>query len=129
MSVLPVAALWRMWTWTHDGNGRHAENNLITVDHGDGTFGCYLHLRQGGSFVKPGQRVWQGEAIGASGNVGLSLLPHLHFDVTDEGRKPLAGDVCRCGFRRRHPPNVQTIHVGKRCPMITINRAADQMTG
>ena len=69
----------------HDGNGRHAEDNLITVDHGDGTIGWYLHLRQGGSFVKPGQRVRQGEAIGASGNVGMSLLPHLHFDVTDDG--------------------------------------------
>jgi Peptidase family M23 len=69
----------------HDGNGRHADNNLIMVDHGDGTIGWYLHLRQGGSFVKPGQRVRQGEAIGASGNVGMSLLPHLHFDVTDDG--------------------------------------------
>ncbi len=69
----------------HDGNGRHADNNLIMVDHGDGTIGWYLHLRQGGSFVKPGQRVRQGVAIGASGNVGMSLLPHLHFDVTDDG--------------------------------------------
>ncbi len=33
------------------------------INHGDGTIGWDLHLRQGGSFVKPGQRVWQGEAI------------------------------------------------------------------
>ena len=69
---------------THDGNGRNAENNLITVDQGDGTFGCYLHLRRGGSYVQTGQRVQQGDVIAASGNVGLSLLPHLHFNVIDE---------------------------------------------
>ena len=68
----------------HDGNGLHAENNYIEVDHGDGTIGCYLHLRRGGSYVKPGQRVQRGEAIGASGNVGMSRLPHLHFNVIDD---------------------------------------------
>jgi murein DD-endopeptidase MepM/ murein hydrolase activator NlpD len=34
--------------------------------------------------VKPGQKVRQGEVIAASGNVGISMLPHLHFDVTDQ---------------------------------------------
>ena len=68
----------------HDGNGFHAENNFIEVDHGDGTFGCYLHLRQGGSYVKPGQRVRRGEVLAASGNVGMSMLPHLHFHVIDD---------------------------------------------
>jgi murein DD-endopeptidase MepM/ murein hydrolase activator NlpD len=68
----------------HDGNGRHADNNLIKVDHGDGTFGWYLHLRRGGSYLKPGQKIKQGDVIAASGNVGMSLLPHLHFNVTDQ---------------------------------------------
>jgi murein DD-endopeptidase MepM/ murein hydrolase activator NlpD len=67
----------------HDGNGLHADNNLIEVDHGDGTFGRYLHLRRGGSYVTLGQKVKQGEVIGASGNVGISMLPHQHFNVTD----------------------------------------------
>ncbi|HEV2972413.1 MAG TPA: M23 family metallopeptidase [Pirellulales bacterium] len=69
---------------THDGNGRNTENDLITVDQGDGRLGCYLHLRQGESYVQPGQRVHQGDVIAASGNIGLSMLPHLHFNVIDE---------------------------------------------
>jgi murein DD-endopeptidase MepM/ murein hydrolase activator NlpD len=28
--------------------------------------------------------VRQGQPIAASGNVGLSMLPHVHFEVTDE---------------------------------------------
>jgi murein DD-endopeptidase MepM/ murein hydrolase activator NlpD len=70
-----------------DGRGRDAANNVLIIDHKDGTFGWYLHLRKGGSYVTPGQRVRQGERIAASGNVGISMLPHLHFHVTDrEGR-------------------------------------------
>jgi hypothetical protein len=67
----------------HDGNGFAAKNNFLVVDHGDGTFAWYFHLRQGGAYVEPGQRVRQGEPVAASGNVGSSLLPHLHFQVTD----------------------------------------------
>jgi Peptidase family M23 len=67
----------------HDGRGLDAPNNSIVIDHADGTFGWYLHLRQGGSNVAPGRRVRQGEHIAASGNVGMSSLPHLHFQVTD----------------------------------------------
>jgi murein DD-endopeptidase MepM/ murein hydrolase activator NlpD len=41
----------------------------------------YAHLRQGGSLVRTGQLVARGEPLGLSGNVGLSMLPHLHFHV------------------------------------------------
>jgi len=66
----------------HDGRGTQAPNNLVVIEHGDGTRGHYLHLEQGGAQVEVGQRVRQGQAIGRSGNVGRSLLPHLHFHVT-----------------------------------------------
>ncbi len=68
----------------HEGNGPRAPNNLIVVAHGDGTFGWYLHLRRDGSYVRLGERVRQGQRIGASGNVGRSASPHLHFHVTDK---------------------------------------------
>jgi murein DD-endopeptidase MepM/ murein hydrolase activator NlpD len=68
---------------SHDGNGLHKPNNYLTIDHGDGTFGHYLHLRQGGNYVGLGDRVAQGQCIAASGNVGRSMLPHLHFEVID----------------------------------------------
>jgi murein DD-endopeptidase MepM/ murein hydrolase activator NlpD len=66
----------------HDGHGPRAPNNLIRIDHGDGTTGCYLHLRKGGALVRVGDRVRQGQRIGLSGHVGRSLTPHLHFAVT-----------------------------------------------
>jgi hypothetical protein len=31
---------------SHDGHGWDMPNNLIVIDHGDGTFGNYLHLRR-----------------------------------------------------------------------------------
>jgi len=69
----------------HDGHGLHMPNNLIVIDHGDGTNGWYLHLQKGGSLVRVGERVRQGQVIAHSGHVGRSLAPHLHFQVTDAG--------------------------------------------
>ena len=68
---------------TNDGNGQNLPNNLIAIDHGDGTSGWYLHLQKGGSLVAVGDRVTQGQPIARSGNVGHSLGPHLHFEVRD----------------------------------------------
>lgn len=65
----------------HDGNGTSKPNNLVAIDHGDGTTAYYLHLRKGGAAVRTGQKVTQGEKIAESGNVGRSMLPHLHFHV------------------------------------------------
>jgi murein DD-endopeptidase MepM/ murein hydrolase activator NlpD len=65
----------------HDGNGVNAPNNIIFVRHDDNTFGVYAHLQIHGSLVQPGQKVAQGEPLGLSGNVGVSMLPHLHFHV------------------------------------------------
>jgi murein DD-endopeptidase MepM/ murein hydrolase activator NlpD len=68
---------------SHDGHGRNMPNNYIVLDHGDGTLGWYLHLQQGGSLVRVGEQVAQGQPFARSGHVGLSLTPHLHFQVTD----------------------------------------------
>jgi len=74
----------------HDGAGRDKPNNLVAVDHGDGTVGYYLHLKREGAFVEEGETVAQGEVIAHSGHVGKSALPHLHFHVVDqESRKTL----------------------------------------
>jgi murein DD-endopeptidase MepM/ murein hydrolase activator NlpD len=68
---------------SHDGNGLRKPDNLIAIDHGDGTVAWYMHLQRGGSLVRVGQHVKQGQRIARSGHVGRSLMPHLHFDVTD----------------------------------------------
>lgn len=65
----------------HDGNGIQWPNNLVVIRHEDGTRACYAHIRKNGSLVQQGQRVQQGDVIAASGNVGNSMMPHLHFHV------------------------------------------------
>lgn len=71
----------------HDGHGYKWPNNKIVIEHEDGTRGHYLHLRKGGSFVHVGDRVAQGQVIAESGHVGNSAMPHLHFHVTDAGKR------------------------------------------
>lgn len=56
-------------------------NNRIVILHDDGTLGEYVHLKQNGSTVKPGDVVNTGQTIGYSGNTGWSKGPHLHFSV------------------------------------------------
>jgi len=65
-----------------DNTRKPGEENLIVINHGDGTFGRYYHLTTNGSDVTVGQRVRAGQPIGRSGNSGASAGPHLHFDVT-----------------------------------------------
>jgi murein DD-endopeptidase MepM/ murein hydrolase activator NlpD len=55
--------------------------NYIIIQHEDGTFAEYMHLKKNGSVVKNGDAVKAGEIIGFSGNTGWSRGPHLHFMV------------------------------------------------
>ena len=56
--------------------------NYVYIEHSDGTFGEYAHLKQNGVLVQPGMRVQKGQVIGVSGNSGYSSGPHLHFSVS-----------------------------------------------
>jgi len=55
--------------------------NFVTIMHDDRSVASYVHLAPHSAFVKPGQRVYAGAALGYSGNTGYSHGPHLHFDV------------------------------------------------
>jgi murein DD-endopeptidase MepM/ murein hydrolase activator NlpD len=64
--------------------------NKIVIDHGvDGYTSLYAHLSA--IKVKVGQRVKRGDVIGAVGNTGLTIAPHLHYEVrkNDEFLDPL----------------------------------------
>jgi murein DD-endopeptidase MepM/ murein hydrolase activator NlpD len=64
-------------TWA--GWNVYGYGNLIVVNHGNGYETYYAHLSSVG--VVPGQIVYQGNYIGASGNTGRSSGPHLHFEI------------------------------------------------
>ena len=51
----------------------------IVIDHGNGYQTSYSHILIVG--VRRGQRVQRGDIIALSGNSGLSLAPHLHYEV------------------------------------------------
>ena len=55
--------------------------NHVLVDHGNGEYSLYAHLKQGSVAVKPGQRVARGEQLGAMGMSGDAFLVHLHYQL------------------------------------------------
>ena len=55
--------------------------NFVLIDHGNGEYSLLLHMKPGSVRVKPGDRVTQGEEIGAMGFSGDALFPHLHYTL------------------------------------------------
>lgn len=72
----------------NNGVVRFSENlnvygKTLIIDHGLGIFSLYLHLNKFN--VLSGEKVWQGDIIGETGNTGYSIAPHLHFAVKIRG--------------------------------------------
>ena len=63
--------------------------NYIAIDHGNGEFSFYAHLKPGSITVKIGDVVKSGQAMAQLGSSGNSTEPHLHFQVCDRP-EPLA---------------------------------------
>jgi murein DD-endopeptidase MepM/ murein hydrolase activator NlpD len=53
--------------------------NVIYIDHGYGYKTIYAHLSK--MVVRRGQDIKRGDLIGYVGNTGLSVAPHLHYEV------------------------------------------------
>jgi Peptidase family M23 len=73
--------------------GNRSYGRWIMVEHGDGHSSLYAHLRA--TWVRVGQRVDQGSALGVVGSSGGSTGPHLHFEERVGSR------VRRATFHRR----------------------------
>lgn len=66
--------------------GRTSTSGItVVIDHGNGYTTSYSHLQK--AKVKKGQKVRRGDIIALSGNSGLSLSPHLHYEVRYEGMR------------------------------------------
>lgn len=55
--------------------------NIVVIDHLNGEFSWFGHLKQGSIRVKVGQMVAQGEMIAEVGTSGDSMGPHLHYEL------------------------------------------------
>jgi len=67
--------------------------NFVSVRHNDTFTTNYAHLSK--IYISYGEKVEQGEIIGAVGSTGLSTGPHLHFEMVKYGTKinPLTVDL------------------------------------
>jgi murein DD-endopeptidase MepM/ murein hydrolase activator NlpD len=65
---------------SYTGYGRH-----VVIKHGFGYETLYAHMSK--SFVEKGQTVKRGEVIGLVGSTGTSVAPHVHYEVSKDGKK------------------------------------------
>lgn len=64
-------------------SSKRGMGNFIIINHGFGYTSVYAHLD---SFnVKAGQKVRRGDVIGFVGNTGMSVAPHLHYEIKLNG--------------------------------------------
>jgi len=64
-------------------SSKRGMGNHIIIDHGFGYTTIYAHLD---SFnVRQGQKVSRGDVIGFVGNTGMSVAPHLHYEIKLNG--------------------------------------------
>jgi len=57
--------------------------NYVVIDHRNGEYSLYAHMREGSVLPKVGEEVGQGQVIGRIGNTSNSEGPHLHFHLMD----------------------------------------------
>lgn len=59
--------------------------NYVVISHGSGNTTLYAHMSS--RSVKEGDRVTQGQVIGVTGSTGISSGPHLHYEITENGKR------------------------------------------
>jgi hypothetical protein len=59
--------------------------NHVIIDHGESEFSFIIHLMNGSTQVKVGDRVDAGAPVGLCGNSGSATEPHLHYHLQNTG--------------------------------------------
>lgn len=67
--------------------------NRVIIQHDDGTFAVYAHLRHGSAVVRPGDRAEVGQQLAQIGNTGNTSEPHLHVQLMDRPRPESAAGL------------------------------------
>ena len=79
-AVTPLRSGKVVFSGTKPGYG-----NMVVVDHGDGVTSTYAHTRK--NLVVEGDRVNPSTVIAEVGSTGMSTGPHLHFEVSEAGKR------------------------------------------
>jgi lysostaphin len=66
-----------------ESQGFRVHGNIVGIDHGQGVTSVFMHLSK--IYVKEGDVVKAGQAIGAVGSTGASTGPHLHWGLYVQG--------------------------------------------
>ena len=80
---------------TPDADG---PGNYVRIDHEDGTFAYYVHLKKDTVPLTVGQWVERGDEVGQAGNTGRSCGPHLHFQSSVTSGSTYYGQTLRIRF-------------------------------
>ena len=79
--------------WVEFVGWQNGYGNVVHIEHGNDKSTLYAHLSQ--IDVRRGQRVEQGQHIGAVGATGWATGPHLHFEFRVHGQHQDPAKVAR----------------------------------
>ena len=75
--------------------------NYITIQHNNGEFSQYIHLKHKGALVKVGDKVKQRQPIALSGNTGFTTAPHLHFQIFKLNNSKVGWESLKIKFKEK----------------------------
>lgn len=66
-----------------DWKTKDFRGNYMVIEHQKNEYSFIAHFRKGSIVVKKGDKVKQGQLLGACGNSGHSTMPHIHYHLQD----------------------------------------------
>ena len=73
----------------------------MTLQHNNGEFSQYVHLKHEGALIKLWEKVRKGQPIALSGNTGFSTAPHLHFQVFKLNKTKIGWETLKVRFKEK----------------------------
>ena len=99
----------------------HPLGNFVVIRHPEGVYLMYGHLRKGSVLPRVGHAVAVGQALGRVGSSGMSELPHLHFQVSDDWTGQ--DDVSRLLYAQGLPALLEGVAVRRGRSLLTLDGA------